>query len=650
MNISFVEIQNFRKLKSCRIEIAPQETILVGANNSGKTSAIDSMILFLDKDRRGEIKTIDFTLSNWTHINKIGTQWTTTNDDNKPDLTFDQWLPFLPSLDIWIDANDADIHHLLHLLPTLDWIPTQKLGVRLLFCPKNIEILYKEFRESFQAARDTEPSVSSKNPHKLSLWPESIRDFLDRKLNQYFQIKAYILDPEKQTSPNNAVAEPQTLPADSEPIEKNAFDGLIKIGVISAQRGFSDPKTEDAPHPGFESLSKQLRQYFTKHLDPSDSPDASDIDALQAIEEAKTVFDEKLKTGFASAIGELEGLNYPGFSDPKISLKSKISTVDSLDHKTAVQFNVLPECDEGTDLLLPEKHNGLGYQNLISMVFKLIRFRDEWMKIGKAAKKQGGDDTVIEPLHLVLIEEPEAYLHAQVQQIFIKKAYGLLRNHEKLTGCQRLNTQMIVSTHSSHVAHELDFTCLRYFRRESANQKGKIPLSTVVNLSATFGGETETSRFATRYIKSTHCDLFFADAVILLEGSAERMLLPHFIRYKFPELDQSYISLLEIGGSHAHRLKPLLETLGLLSLVITDLDSIGETGTAKVLPERDKKYRTGNTTLKEWVPKKEALDELLDCPNDDKQTEDRQIRVAYQCPIELRYDEVPDHQEAIPYH
>jgi len=208
---------------------------------------------------------------------------------------------------------------------------------------------------------------------------------------------------------------------------------------------------------------------------------------------------------------------------------------------------------------------------------------------------------------------------------------------------------MIVSTHSSHIAHELDFTCLRYFRREPAKQKGEIPLATVVNLSNTFGDDTETSKFATRYIKSTHCDLFFADAVILVEGSAERMLLPHFIRHKFPKLDQSYISLLEIGGSHAHRLKPLLETLGLLSLVITDLDSIGEAGSIKVIPERGKKFRTGNTTLKEWIPKKEGLDEILDCQDDDKQSESQQIRVAYQCPIQLKYKDDSDEEEVIPY-
>ena len=82
MKIVFVEIQNYRKLQSCRVEIASQETILVGANNSGKTSAMDAMILFLKKNRRKSIATTDFTLSNWPHINQIGKQWIYAGEDN----------------------------------------------------------------------------------------------------------------------------------------------------------------------------------------------------------------------------------------------------------------------------------------------------------------------------------------------------------------------------------------------------------------------------------------------------------------------------------------------------------------------------------------------------------------------------------------
>ena len=643
MHIAFVEIQNFRKLKSCRVEVAQQETIFVGANNSGKTSAMDALILFLKRSRRKNFATTDFTLSNWLSLDQLGKQWVVAAHNEEPELAVDALLPLLPSIDVWLNADEKDLHRVAHLLPTLDWTLEELLGVRLVFAPKDMERLYKDFRSAYMSARDAE-SASTEAESPLSLWPNSMRDFLDRQLHSQFEVQSYILDPTQCQEPVQGIATPQLLPPDSDPLNKDPFEGLIKIDVITAQRGFSDPKTEDESHSGFASLSTQLRRYFSKHLNPSEAPDASDIEALEAIEAAKTVFNVKLKTSFKPAIGELEGLNYPGFSDPTISITSKLEPRDSLDHEAAVQFD-LPGADS---LSLPEKYNGLGYQNLISMVFKLIGFRDEWMRVGKAAKHQDTQDAAIEPLHLVLVEEPEAHLHAQVQQVFIKKAYKVLRNHAALADSS-FSTQIIVSTHSSHIAHELDFSCLRYFRREPATKKGEIPTATVINLSKTFGDHDQTSKFATRYLRTTHCDLFFADAAILVEGSAERMLMPHFIRAKFPKLDQSYISLLEIGGAHAHRLKPLLDILGLLSLVVTDLDSIHKTDTVKARPESGKGYQTGNTTLKDWVPKKEPLDDLLDLSEDAKQTADGLVRVAYQCPISVKYNEGEDQNEVIPY-
>jgi hypothetical protein len=295
MNITFVEIQNFRKLKACRVEIAEQETIFVGANNSGKTSAMDALILFLKKSRRKDIATTDFTLSNWSSIDQLGAQWADTNEEEVPDLTLDSWLSLLPAIDIWLQIGEKDIHHVAHLLPTLDWTPDELLGVRLVLAPKKMEQLYKDFRGAYKSARNAE-SASLKEESPLSLWPNSMRDFLDRELHKHFEVKSYILDPAQCQDPEKGIAKPQSLPADSDQLKQEPFDGLFKIDVITAQRGFSDPKTEDDSHSGFASLSTQLRRYFTKHLNPAEAPDASDIEALEAIEAAKTVFNEKLST------------------------------------------------------------------------------------------------------------------------------------------------------------------------------------------------------------------------------------------------------------------------------------------------------------------------------------------------------------------
>ena len=47
MKIDSVQIRNFRKLKDCHIDFGDKETIFVGANNSGKTSATSAIVWFL---------------------------------------------------------------------------------------------------------------------------------------------------------------------------------------------------------------------------------------------------------------------------------------------------------------------------------------------------------------------------------------------------------------------------------------------------------------------------------------------------------------------------------------------------------------------------------------------------------------------------
>jgi predicted ATP-dependent endonuclease of OLD family len=75
MRIKFLEVQNFRKLKSIRIDLSDDTTLLVGANNSGKTSAMLALGHFLVDRHR--FTTNDFTLSHWAAINAIGAAWET---------------------------------------------------------------------------------------------------------------------------------------------------------------------------------------------------------------------------------------------------------------------------------------------------------------------------------------------------------------------------------------------------------------------------------------------------------------------------------------------------------------------------------------------------------------------------------------------
>jgi predicted ATP-dependent endonuclease of OLD family len=83
MNISFITIKNFRKLKDVRINFSNETTLFVGANNSGKTSAMDVLRKFLVKGDGNGFIFNDFTVSNRSTINRIGEAWV-ISDAQKP--------------------------------------------------------------------------------------------------------------------------------------------------------------------------------------------------------------------------------------------------------------------------------------------------------------------------------------------------------------------------------------------------------------------------------------------------------------------------------------------------------------------------------------------------------------------------------------
>ncbi|MDA8349356.1 MAG: AAA family ATPase [Pseudomonadota bacterium] len=672
MIIKFFEIANFRKLLSVRVDLAERQTLFVGANNSGKSSAMLALRRFLIP-RRCPFDIHDFTLCHWPAIDKIGQSWIDAKEsDSALDLTLEPWLPLLPTLDLWLDVDVGEMHHVRDLIPTLDW-DGGLLGVRLRYEPENLGDLYKDFLAAAAGAKALRAAATQAHAEKmaaeamqmpepkLTLWPSSLVDYLRRELSSAFSIRTFSLDPAGLQAPLNGQARPQLSPAVSPNLEGDPLKGLIRIHDIPAQRGFGEEAAssdeEDAPAgaPG-SRLSEQLRSYYSKHLDPTKGPDVKDLGALQAIEAAQDAFDQKLTESFQVAFSEVEGMGYPGVTDPKPRVSTRLKAIDGLNHSTAITFVVDVTLAAGETALpvlhLPENNNGLGYQNLISMIFRLLSFRDSWMRVGKAASVNPA--AAIEPLHLVLVEEPEAHLHAQVQQVFINKAYEVLRAHPDLKDSKLHRTQLVVSTHSSHVAHEVSFECLRYFRRLPAGMVTKIPVSTVINLTEVFGTGDETARFVTRYLRAQHADLFFADAAILVEGPAERILVPNFIRQKFNALSKSYITVLEIGGSHAHRLKPLIEHLGLLTLIITDLDSQLAGTTTAAAPRPGAGQTTSNTTLRQWVPAKTDIDTLWGMTAEQRTLERVDdplfaIRAAYQMPVDVTLPGAGTSERAYPY-
>lgn len=633
MKIQSVHIRNYRKLKNCHIDFGEKKTVLVGANNSGKTSAISAIVWFLRNTDRFTLK--EFTATNWAAINEIGEKWLEHDSVDEALLDSHQWDNIVPSMDVWINVEDGEQYRVNHLIPSLSSWDGKKVGVRGQYEPKDVKKLYTVYKDAKIKAKTLEGTEEWEKAGSPDLYPKNLCDFLGKGLNlrEYFDVKYYIIDP--SLDPDNE-DEVQSTP-DNE-IGNNPLDGLIKVDTILASRDFSDP--EGQTDSDIDTLSKQFQQYYKSSGQEDEELTCEGLKLLGGIVTANKTYDEKLKKTFEVPVGELKNINYPGFQNPEIRIRSKIQIEESIKHDSAVQFAI-----QGMEeLVLPEKYNGLGYRNLISIYLKLIDFREKWLKELSEGKN-------IEPIHIVFVEEPEAHLHAQAQQVFVKKAFEALCNNKLIEENPWLSTQLVLSTHSNHVVNELDLNCMRYFKRV-IDVGEKIPVSKVVNLSSTFGTDDEAKQFVTRYIRLTHCDIFFSDAVIFVEGPAEKILVPSFLAKA--GLDSYYISVIEVNGRHAHSFRKLIEKIGIATLIVTDIDATDtkiEDGKEKhpsVITAKGNDYKTGNPSIKSWLSGKEQIDDLLALDGKEKLVNN--VRIAFQTPVNVKWDKNKDDlTEVCPY-
>lgn len=634
MRIQSVHIRNFRKLKNCHIDFGERETVFVGANNSGKTSAISAIVWFLKNTEKFTLK--EFTATNWALIDAIGEQWLENDTVEEALLCSHKWDDIVPSMDVWIQVNDGEQYRVNHLIPSLSTWDGKIVGVRAQYIPKDVTTLYTDYKKAKIKAKSLESTEEYAKASSPELYPRNLCDFLGKgaNLKKYFEVKYYIIDYALDSADEETV---QKTP--DEELGYNPLDKLIRVDAILASRDFSDP--EGQTDTDIDTLSRQFQQYYKSRCLEEDDLTSDDLVLIGGITKANETYDEKLRRTFKDPVGELKNINYPGFQNPMIRISSKIQIEEAIKHDSAVQFAI-----HGLEgLTLPEKYNGLGYRNLISIYLKLIDFRDRWLRALSEEEK-------IEPIHVVFVEEPEAHLHAQAQQVFVKKAFEALCNNKLIEDNPWLCTQLVLSTHSNHVVNELDLNCMRYFRRVM-NADNKLPISKVVNLSSTFGPDKETQQFVTRYIRLTHYDIFFSDATILVEGPAEKILVPAFLSKV--GMDSHYISVIEVNGRHAHRFRKLIERLGIATLIVTDIDAtetkVGADGKEThpaVITAKGNGYNTGNPSILDWLPGKKQIDDLLVL--DDTEKLINNVRIAYQTPVKVKWNKDDDTEtEICPY-
>ena len=188
---------------------------------------------------------------------------------------------------------------------------------------------------------------------------------------------------------------------------------------------------------------------------------------------------------------------------------------------------------------VPIDHNGLGYNNLIN-IYMLIKLNE--IKVGRDFK-------------ILCLEEPEAHLHPAMQY----KLFKYLRDLDKRN---KLNQQIFVTTHSSNitaVAGLDNMFMLSYNRNlvppdcEEQCLEKQFEYSYQENDlqgKKRYERKQEAKIHLSKFLDVTRSDMLFADRVILVEGIAEKLLMPAFMEKCGIPFEDEHVSIVEIGGKH----------------------------------------------------------------------------------------------------
>ena len=593
MKITNIAIRNFRRLEQVTIGLEEDETVFVGPNNSGKTSATAAFRCFLGGKN---FRVYDFSVSKGSAIDAFG------NGDEA------ESLPTI-ELDLWfsIDPNHLSFGRAFTLLPELSE-HLDKVGVRLKYQPCDPAKILEAYCEAY-------PVLDNGTQFR------TLSQFLgtDSNLKHHYEIAYYSLDDKGEETVETQLDSKEG---------KSLLKDLLRVDFVDAQRSVNDDESNRS-----NRLSTAFSAFYKKNLEQAEAEQS----AYQVIDENNQKLTEHYEMHFSGLMNVIKGLGIPSINDRDLKIVSSLSPLVALQGNTDLLY-IDPERQHE----LPESYNGLGFKNLIYMAIQISHFHLQWIRTEQNR-----------PLNqLIFIEEPEVHLHAQIQQTFITNIWDIISKAATSVGEKDLIPQLVVSTHSSHILDAIDFAKVRYFERCELEGEDRQAISTLnasrvhslrdfqpepVEVDGEQVDPEEAKKFLLRYLKLTHCDLFFADAAILVEGTVEKLLLPKMVEKSAFSLHTKYLSILEVGGAYAHRFEGLLSFLNIPHLVITDLDSVDPNGRHPTCRGDHPEALTSNASLKKFFDVN-TVQQLLALTTEQKIDEGKDRFVAFQIGVTVTED------------
>jgi len=536
MKIEKIIVRNFRLLKDFSIDLEDNLSLVIGKNNVGKTSLLLILDQFIGPRSEGKrsFRFNDLNLDAQEQLKEFMIS---------PLLTEDTYSPIAISMRLLISYTDRDnLSNVSPLLMDLD-VDNHFIAIGFdYYLPfegyKDLHSQCAAQKLKFDAKHPVDDEAQDGSGEGVAHPEYDAMAFLnDNAINKFKLIRKSVkVDKDGVLDETNYV--------DFVDIPNFRIESVIQFQSIGARRDVDNRDVD-------KTLSSKTSDLYKAIEENQDQIEAKE-DFLEQLKET----DVKLTGIYSNIFSDIvDKIRQFGGLAPNDTI---IKVISSLQHRELLKGNTTVKY-EHDNKDLPENFNGLGYMNLISIIFDI----DLMMKRFAKNKETGQ----LADINLLFIEEPEAHTHPQMQYVFIKNIKDLLNEGVKDEYGNKKPLQYIVSTHSSHIVADSEYDDIKYLHR--LDGKNEVEAKSLKALSEVYDNQDHL-RFLKQYITINRSELFFADKAILIEGDTERILLPAIIKKldvtkvaakpEQPLLSQN-VSIIEVGA-HAEIFVKLLNFLG----------------------------------------------------------------------------------------
>lgn len=543
MNIVHLEsitIKNYRKFRSadnkiCFVKpepiassgqeksvVAPSTTLIIGKNNAGKTTVVNALKMLCHNEQPSAS---DFNIS---YLNELFNQYKEAFKSNNDTRFEDLETPNLEfTLKIKVDFSDQDL--MTHISPF-------------------VSIGEPDDGQSVVSVRIVVKIVLADDPafkNKVSnIFEGAASQSREESFGKFY---ALLSKESRVNQTDRPLYQIMFLDCNDEVTDKFSLKSLINIKEIKANRHLKEGVLSDV-------FNKIVAFQFTNDKDSRSALENS----IKDINKNITSNIETKSTHISNVLAKVE-------SKEKVDINLSGNVTYDAVMRGLIKYNFM----DGDDYI-PEDQFGLGYINLLNIIGEIIHFVDSYD--GESHRSE---------INILFIEEPEAFMHPQMQEFFIKRIDNAVSKALEIANAsshdtKTLQCQMVITTHSSHIVNSKihssnTFNNLNYLTSINKCTKAINLTDDDVASSGEPDEQHKNLNFIKKHIKYKVSELFFSDAIIFVEGITEETLLNYYLE-NHPNLSNYYISVFNINGAHGKLYLPLVKKLSVPSLMVTDID------------------------------------------------------------------------------